>query len=186
MWSPTNSTFAWNHGDVQEDIIRSWLAMAGPGVRHQGRDDSVFSDHADVRPTMLALVGLKDSYVHDGRVLAEKIDEKALPDGIHNKQEHFIELANLYKQLNAPVGSVGLNSLIFANRSIIGDDATYAQYLATMGTLTSDRDALASQIRAVLAGAAFANTPVSNDQAKDLGGRASDIINRVEDLAGTQ
>jgi hypothetical protein len=186
VWSPTNSTFAWNHGDVQEDIIRSWLAMAGPGVRRQGRDDSVFSDHADVRPTMLALVGLKDSYVHDGRVLAEKLDEKALPDGIHNKQEHFIELANLYKQLNAPVGSVGLNSLIFANRSIIGNDATYAQYLATMGSLTSDRDALASQIKAVLTGAAFANTPVSNDQAKDLGGRASDIIKRVEDLAGTQ
>src|SRR5262249_54916264 len=52
------ATFAWNHGDVQEDITRTWMAMAGPGVKRQGRDDSVFSDHTDVRPTMLALLGL--------------------------------------------------------------------------------------------------------------------------------
>jgi hypothetical protein len=45
--------------------------MVGPGVQRLGRDDAVFSDHTDVRPTMLALLGLKDSYVHDGRVLSE-------------------------------------------------------------------------------------------------------------------
>ena len=27
------ATFAWNHGDVQEDITRTWVAMVGPGVR---------------------------------------------------------------------------------------------------------------------------------------------------------
>ena len=45
------ATFAWNHGDVQEDITRTWMAMAGPGVRPLGRNDDVFSDHTDVHPT---------------------------------------------------------------------------------------------------------------------------------------
>src|SRR5262249_52317732 len=53
------ATFAWNHGDVQEDITRTWMMMAGPGVRRLGRNDDTFSDHTDVRPTMLSLLGLK-------------------------------------------------------------------------------------------------------------------------------
>src|SRR3954451_22594150 len=78
--APTNCVvvgpgFAWNHGDFQQDITRTWAAMVGPGVRPLGRHDEVFSDHTDVRPTMLALLGLKDDYVHDGRVLSEWIEQ---------------------------------------------------------------------------------------------------------------
>jgi hypothetical protein len=178
------STFAWNHGDVQPDITRSWLAMVGPGVKREGRSDRVFSDHADVRPTMLALVGLKDSYVHDGRVLAERLEEHALPHGIRNGVENFVELANAYKQLNAPLGSVGRNSLVFANRSIVADDTTYAQYLATLGTVTANRDALAGQIKAVLDNAAFAGQRVDERTEEALVRRANRIIDQVADLAG--
>jgi hypothetical protein len=178
------STFAYNHGDVQPDITRSWLAMVGPGVKREGRNDRVFSDHADVRPTMLALLGLKDSYVHDGRVLAEKLEERALPHGIRNGAENFVELANAYKQLNAPLGSVGRNSLVFANRSIVADDTTYAQYLATLGTVTTNRDALAGQIKAVLDNAAFAGQRVDEHTEDDLVRRANRIIDQVADLAG--
>ena len=63
--------FAWNHGDFQKDITRAWVAMVGPGVRRLGRHDQVFTDHADVRPTVMALLGLADDYVHEGRVVAE-------------------------------------------------------------------------------------------------------------------
>ena len=91
------ATFAWNHGDFQKDITRTWFAAVGPGVRHLGRHDAVFSDHTDVRPTMMALLGLKDSYVHDGRVLAEWLVSSALPQGIKQRQEDFIR-AEDYKQ----------------------------------------------------------------------------------------
>jgi hypothetical protein len=184
VWSPTTSTFAWNHGDVQEQITRTWMAMVGPGVRHEGRNDSVFSDHTDVRPTLLALVGLKDSYVHDGRVLAEKLDERAVPQGIRQSGEHFVELANLYKQLNAPVGSVGLHSLAYANRSILSDDTTYSQYLATLGGITDDRDALATEIKTALDNAAFAGKRIDERQQDSLTQRAQRIIDQVQDLAG--
>jgi hypothetical protein len=183
VWSPTTSTFAWNHGDVQEQITRTWMAMVGPGVRHLGRDDSVFSDHTDVRPTIMALVGLKDDYVHDGRVLAEKLHDWALPDGVRDRLENFVDLATAYKQLNATVGSVGLNSLKFANRSITGDDATYAQYLATIGPITTARDALATQIKNALDAAAFASQPIGEHQEDALGAQAQHIIDQVEDLA---
>jgi arylsulfatase A-like enzyme len=71
--------FAWNHGDFQKQITRTWFGMVGPGVAKQGRYDAVFSDHTDLRPTMLTLVGLKDAYVHDGRVLVENLEPHALP-----------------------------------------------------------------------------------------------------------
>ena len=66
--TPPTSTFAWNHGGIQPEIATTWLGMVGPGVRNNG-DDGTWADHADVRPTMLDLVGLKDTYLHDGRVL---------------------------------------------------------------------------------------------------------------------
>lgn len=122
--------------------------------------------------------------MHDGRVLAETLEEHALPHGVRNGVEDFVELAKAYKQLNAPLGSVGRNSLVFANRSIVADDTTYAHYLATLGTVTTDRDALAGQIRAVLDNAAFAGRRVDEHTEDDLVRRANRIIDQVADLAG--
>ena len=180
---PPAAVFAYNHGDFQQEITRTWMGIVGPGVRHKGRDDSVFSDHTDVRPTMLSLVGLKDSYVHDGRVLIEYIDENARPQGLRHEQEHFLNLAKVYKQLNAPLGSLGLNSLILANRSVTSDDATYGKYLTTIAAITADRDALASKIKLVLDRAAFNNQPINEHQQEDLGDQAKELIEHVEHLA---
>jgi arylsulfatase A-like enzyme len=174
--------FAWNHGDVQKEITRTWMGMVGPGVSHLGRDDRVFSDHTDLRPTMIALAGLKDDYTHDGRVLIEFLDDEALPRSLR-RSENFVELAQVYKQLNAPLGSVGLNSLRLANRSILSDDAAYGKFLATIADITSKRDALTAEIKSVLDAAAFDNQPVNERQEAQLVRRARAIIDRVADLA---
>ena len=174
--------FAWNHGDFQKQITRTWFGMVGPGVNRQGRNDEVFSDHTDLRPTMIALAGLKDDYAHDGRVLIEFLNDRALPRSLR-RSENFLELAQVYKQLNAPVGSVGLNSLRFANRSILSDDAAYGKFLATMADITSTRDALAAEIKSVLDAAAFDNQPINERQEDQLVRRARAIIDRVADLA---
>jgi hypothetical protein len=109
--------FAWNHGDFQQQITRTWVAMVGPGVRRLGRDDVVFTDHADVRPTVMALVGLVDDYVHEGRVVAEFMGDDALPSGIRKSRENFIEPPTVFKQLNAPKGELGRASLVWTARS---------------------------------------------------------------------
>src|SRR5262249_46996316 len=147
----------------------------------QGRDDTIFSDHTDIRPTMMALVGLTDDYVHDGRVLVEKMRQNAIPDGIRQGGgvNRFAGLAALYKQLNAAVGSVGLNSLAAANHAITSDDTTYAQYLTTFGVIATNRDALANQIKGVLNDAAFAGKRIDDQTAAQLGLAAQQIIDQV-------
>jgi arylsulfatase A-like enzyme len=176
-------SFAWNHGDFQNQITRTWVAMAGPGVQPLGRDDEVFTDHADVRPTVMALLGLTDDYVHEGRVVAEWMQERALPQGIRENRENFIELAQVFKQLDAPKGQLGRASLVWSNRSVTADDRTYARYLKRIGDITEDRNELASQIKTVLNNAEFHNQPVEEGAEDGLGRRAQTLIDEVKDLA---
>jgi hypothetical protein len=175
------SGFAWNHGDFQKQITRTWFGMVGPGVRRQGRDDAVFSDHTDLRPTIMALLGLKDDYVHDGRVLVEKLHSRALPDALEDSRDAYIELARAFKAINATKGPVGVNSLVAANRAITSDDKTYGKFLAKIGKITDERNELASKMIALLNGAAFANTSVREHE--DLFERARRLIDAVEDMA---
>jgi arylsulfatase A-like enzyme len=175
--------FAWNHGDFQQQITRTWVAMVGPGVKPLGRDDEVFTDHADVRPTIMALLGLKDDYVHEGRVVAEWMLDHALPDGIRDARENFIELAQLFKQLDAPKGELGRASLVWSNRSVTAADKVYADYLKRIGDITEDRNQLASQIKTVLNNAEFHNQPVDEGAEHDLGRRAKSLIDEVKELA---
>ena len=57
----TRQSFAWNHGDIQDEIASTWVGYVGQGVDN-GPDNTTWSDHTDVRPTILELVGLKDDY----------------------------------------------------------------------------------------------------------------------------
>ena len=178
------SGFAWNHGDFQKQITRTWFGMVGPGVAKQGRNDEVFSDHTDLRPTMLTLIGLKDDYVHDGRVLVENLETHALPDSLRDGLFAYTALAKAYKQINATKGPVGVDSLFAANRAITSDDATYAKFLTTIGGITTERNTLAGQMITLLNGASFGNKPVRSDDAEDLVERARRLTDKVEDLAG--
>jgi hypothetical protein len=175
--------FAWNHGDFQKQITRTWVAMVGPGVKRLGRDDDVFTDHADVRPTLMALLRLTDDYVHEGRVVAEFMQDNALPPGIRKSRENFVELAQVFKQLNAPKGELGRASLVWSNRSVTSIDKVYARYLAKIGDITNQRDSLAGAIKTVLNAAAFGNQPVDERSEDGLGRRARELIELVKDLA---
>jgi arylsulfatase A-like enzyme len=181
-----NSAFAWNHGDVQQDITRTWFGMVGPGVRNQGRNDHVFSDHTDLRPTALFLLGLKDDYVLDGRVLVEKLERGVLPhamiSGENDEDNDFVELARVYKQLTAPLGELARKSLLLATRSIEGTDTTYAWFLSEIGPITTQRDQLAAEIKLALDAAEFGNRPIHDFHADVLIARAKALIDKVEDL----
>jgi hypothetical protein len=117
--------FAWNHGDVQPQITTIWLGVAGPGVNSAGLDKTTWSDHTDIRPTMLALLGLQDDYQSEGRVLANELHTSALPSGVRKSGEEFAELASAYKRITAPVGELGLASLKVSTAAIAGSDAKY-------------------------------------------------------------
>jgi len=172
-----NTGFAWNHGDVQQDIVRTWFGLAGPGVKKSGRSDKVFTDHTDLRPTLMTLVGLVDDYVHDGRVIVEAIEPHALAWPLRGETgEAYARLARAYKQINAPLGALGRASLAAATRAINGDDASYAAYLSVMQRLTADRDALALEIKTALDAAAFQGRRLQEDHAERLAERALRLI----------
>lgn len=157
------SGFAWNHGDFQKQITRTWFGMVGPGVAKQGRFDGVFSDHTDLRPTVMAVLGLKDDYIHDGRVLVENLDPHVLPNSLRDSLFTYTALAQAYKQINATKGPLGVNSLVAANQAITSNDATYHRFLTQIGAVTTERDALANQMIVLLNGAAFGNQPIRFD-----------------------
>ncbi len=177
-----NPLFAWNHGDIQPEIANTWLGFVGPGVKRRG-DSPVWTDHTDVRPTMLKLLGLSDPYELDGRVVTEVLDTKAgiriLPD--HQKVK---ELGTVYKQLNAPFGAFGMNTLIASTSAVAGNDATYSRIEARIADLTSQRDALAAKIRTALNKVAFGSQPLDKKQAKDWIDQALSLLMQARGLAG--
>lgn len=178
-----NSQFAWTIGGIQPPVVASWLGLIGPGVRRLGVVNDVLSDHADIRPTVMALLGLSDSYTHDGRVLVEFLDDRVVA-GVTPQRSSFIRLAQAYKQLNAPSGPLSRNSLAWATRSIKAGDASYADYLAKIERVTEFRDALARDIKLQLAGPVFAGRPLSPQNAEVLLARAGALLDDVEELAG--
>ncbi|HEX8990610.1 MAG TPA: hypothetical protein VF784_02935 [Anaerolineales bacterium] len=182
-----NPAFAWNHGDVTPDITTTWLGMVGPGVDQVGIDSSTWSDHTDVRPTMLALVGLTDDYVHDGRVLTEDLNGWAIPAAAR-KNGVFVPLAQVYKQLNASVGQLGLDTLQISTKALssgsASDDSTYASLESQLSSINSQRDALAGQMIALLEGAEFNGQVITQAQAQPLITQGQALLDQVHALAG--
>ena len=135
------SGFAWNHGDFQEQITRTWLGVVGPGVQALGQVDTIFSDHTDIRPTMMALTGLQDSYAHDGRVLAEILKPSAIATTMQPLTT-YLELAQIFKIINAPRQILGQATLTMSTNAMLGNDTSYSSYLGQIGQITATRNVL--------------------------------------------
>jgi len=183
----TPPTFAWNHGSIDPEIAQTWLGMVGPGVRHLGQDDLTWADHTDVRPTALSLLGLQDDYIHDGRVIAEPLYDWAVPQTLRAHRETLLRLGAVYKQLNAPFGEFAKHTLVASTRALRSgsstDDAAYTSIENQIGSLTSARDTLASQIRGALEGAAFDGVALNEQQAKGYIDQAQRLIDQAAALA---
>jgi hypothetical protein len=174
-----NTGFAWDHGDYAAEIDTNYAAFAGPGVRNLGLDGSpadqgpnsagpdsgqitvpgsgtkgTWIDETDVRPTILYLLGLKDDYIQDGRVISEILTHpnQALSEPGMNR------LGACYKQLNSSVGEFGTATLQAATAAIESNSAGDQAYLRTdqaLSALERARDGLAVQVKDELNAAAF-------------------------------
>jgi hypothetical protein len=179
-----NFGFAWNHGDFQPEIVNTWLGLVGPGVRHLGTTGKIWSDHTDIRPTMLALTGIRDDYASDGRVLVEALKGDGLPDSLGENRDLFVKLAQVYKQINAPVGQLGLSTLARSTQALQGDDATYAAIENQLIALNAQRDTIAGQMIAMLNGAAFEGKSINEEQARSLIRQAENLLGGGGDQQG--
>jgi hypothetical protein len=181
-----STAFAYDHGDYAPEINTNWVGFAGPGVQRLGLDGSgpadgpssagansgqgtvpnegttgTWADETDIRPTVLYLVGLRDDYVHDGRVLTPIL---ARPNGaLRNPLTE--RLAVCYKQLDSSVGVFGTDTLLAdtaAIESTSAGDATYAAVVASLTSLEQARDQVANRVKRALDAAAFRDEPVLN------------------------
>jgi hypothetical protein len=171
--------FAWNHGDFQEQITKTWLGLVGPGVQHTGATDAIFSDHTDTRPTIMGLVGLKDDYEHDGRVLFEVLDGNAVLHGRQGNRNVIERLAEAYKDINAPVGRLGRKTFAISTAALNGDDATYARLEAELTRLTDARNAIAQKMIDMLEGVVFDDKAIDPRKAELLIIEADGLIASV-------
>ena len=177
--------FAWEHGGYQPEIVTTWLGLVGPGVLKQGIDSTTWSDHTDIRATVLALTGLGDDYSHDGRVLAEDLKAAALPLSVRTHLGVFMQLAQAYKQINAPVGEFGLTTLQASTNALKGDDATYASIENQLMSLTSQRNTLAGKMIAALEAATFNGQPINVQAAQSWIAQAQSLQNQAAALASS-
>jgi hypothetical protein len=173
---------AWNHGDFQEDITHTWLGVVGPGVREMGRFGEIFTDHTDIRPTILSLAHLKDDYAHDGRVLFDILKKETLPDSLRDDRETLSRLAEAYKQINAPVGKLGLKTLTgISTRALKSHDpAVYAALEDKIEDLTEKRNKIAGKMIAMLENAAFKGQEIDEDDAEHLIHQAKELLESID------
>ena len=177
--------FAWNHGDDQTEIGNTWIGYVGPGITNRGTDSTTWSDHTDVRPTMLWLLGLQDSYIHDGRVIVEAIDSLLLT-GPLSTNTAFQNLATIYKQINAPFGQLANDTLVISTAALASTTTNDAMYTALRGKIaawTNLRDTIAGKMRAVLSGAAFSGQTINEPRATQYISLAQGLLAEVSQCA---
>jgi hypothetical protein len=166
-----NAGFAYNHGGIQPEITTTWLGLVGPGVKVGKVDNSTFADETDYRPTMLSLLGLRDDYQHEGRVLAEELEPWALPNAVSDDEDAFVELATAFKEINAPLGQLGKDTLKISTVALNGsdkNDATYNRLERQLSDIGTVRDALADQMLKMLEDAEFNGNRITQREARPL------------------
>ncbi|MFL6098976.1 MAG: hypothetical protein ACJ71T_03370 [Actinomycetales bacterium] len=180
-----NSAFAWDHGYYSPNIDVTWSALVGPGVAARGVDGpspaqgnqpsdpnslrtvpeastvGTWVEETDLRPTLLSLVGLRDDYQTDGRVITQALTQ--VPQALQGTEG----LASAYQQLNSSVGEFATATLIADSAALASgsgaDDRTFRRVQRALGLLAGQRDLLATHVKQLLADAAAGQAPRAVD-----------------------
>jgi hypothetical protein len=199
------ASFAWDHGDYAAEINTNYLGIVGPGVASLGLDGTAagagpnsagansgqvtvpgsgttgtWIDETDIRPTLLYLAGLRDDYVHDGRVITEILTHPNQALGA----PAVTALGTCYKQLNSSVGDFGTATLQAATTAIESTSPGDASYRSTdqqLSALAQARDRLANRVKTELDLAAFSDVPVNGAAGQTFQCKA--LIGQAEQLA---
>ena len=177
-------TFNWNHGDIAPEINTTWLGLVGPQVKHLGVTGKFWTDHSDIRPTLLALTGLQDDYAHQGIPITGVINGEG--ENGNDNGANLQRLAILYKQINAPVGQLSLDSVKFATKATLSTstgDLTYINADAKIAGWTARRDALAAKIIVLLDPTAPESSDSGDANPRTLAAQAASLLAEVHAAA---
>jgi hypothetical protein len=199
-----NNGFAYNHGYYSPNIDITWAGIVGPGVAVNGVDgpgptggnesqdpnsthtvpeastQGTWIEEADLRPTLLHLVGLTDDYQTDGQVISQALAHPGSTLG------QVSQLGALYRQLNSSVGEFATDTLIADSHALASgsasDDTTYTTEQQALQSMADHRDQVAALMKATLARAAQGVAPGRGELRSELSqGRA--LLSQAAQLA---
>jgi hypothetical protein len=182
-----NPGFAWNHGDDQPEIASTWQGWVGPDVQNLGVNGNLWTDHPDARPTLLSLLGLSDDYTEDGRAIAQIMSAAGTPAAVLADPTDYDNMSAAYKQLDAPFGEFGRDSLMVSTKAVATSstgDATYRAWDAQLTACETLRTPLVTRIDALLHGAVFAHRTIDSGSARSLTQQANALITDMHELSG--
>ena len=171
------------HQTTSPDSNTTFLGIVGPGIAIKGIQNEAWSDPADTRPTMLALLGLKDDYVSQGRALIETFQVWALPSGMRDSSEQFLQLAQEYKRINAPVAELSLITRRVSAAALAADETKRNNLQAQLQVIAALRNDLSDAMANLLNAAAFQGRRISDPEARQLVRSADDLTEYVKLLA---
>jgi hypothetical protein len=128
---------------------------------------------------------LTDDYSHDGRALFEDMYAWAVPQTLRAHRATLIQLAQVYKQLDASVGQFGLKTLSVSTTALESNssgDTTYTNLENQLALFGNQRDALGAQMIGLLEGATFGGQSINEQQAKSLIAQGQALLNQVNSL----
>ena len=117
-------------------------------------------------------------------MVTEILEEYAVPQA-SRKSAGFSLLAAIYKQLNAPFGAFAMATLKASTKALAStdpDDATYTSIESQIQLLTTQRDALANEIKQQLNGAEFNGNSIGALETLTLILRGAAILARANAL----
>jgi hypothetical protein len=176
--------YAWNHGDDQSVIGQTWMGLVGPGIKNQA-DQTVFTDHTDLKPTIDSVLGIHDSYVSDGRVITQALQSTAYSSALGTNLSTMESLGDEYKQINAPFGPFAACILTASTTALQASDTYYASIESSIASLTGERDALATSIKNALDGCEFHGTAIDPTQASTWISSAQSLLASCNSLVAS-
>jgi len=115
--------------------------------------------------------------------LISSLQPSALPKSIRGSESTFIFLAQVYKQINAPVGQLGRQTLNISTTAMESTDSTkYNALESQLVCITNGRNNIASQMITLLNGAEFQGQHINQEQAQDLINQANSLLQYVHQL----
>jgi hypothetical protein len=155
--------------------------MVGPGVSNLGitQPQDFFTDHVDLRPTIMTLTGLTDDYSHDGRTIVEVLNPSVLPASLGSHRATALLPGQALKQIDAPFGQLSMATLTSSTVGLTSNspgDSTYNMIEGVIESWTAQRDAIATQIKSQLEGAEFGGVPINEAEAAGLIRRAQRLL----------
>ena len=121
-------------------------------------------------------------------MLIEALRSDALPRSLRAHRETLLELGAVYEQVNAAFGAFGQDLLTASTRALKAgtatNDSTYTSIENSIASLTTQRDALAGQIKAALNAAAFDGQALNQQKAERWIHQAQSLLDQARELAG--